>query len=274
MERIGFGRTAEVYRDGDGGAVKLFYGWVPAAQAENEASVSRLAAALYGRAPRFLGTCEIGGRLGLRFECVDGELLVNAMTRRPLRLAALVRLMGRMHREMHAIDAVGHRTMADALCGRIRRFEGAPDAVKRRLADSLQQDGGRALCHGDYHPENIMLNGSGSAFVIDWNNSYAGNPLSDVARTHYLLRHGVSPAEQPLHVRIAVGLLRPVLARTYLRAYLGGDRIPRREWNRWQLIVRICRWEDGIAEERPRLARSIGRMLAKQFGNGRKERGS
>ena len=37
-----------------------------------------------------------------------------------------------------------------------------------------------ALCHGDFHPFNVMLSPRGP-IVIDWNNAHIGNPLEDVA---------------------------------------------------------------------------------------------
>ena len=41
---------------------------------------------------------------------------------------------------------------------------------------------GDTLCHGDFHPGNILLSGDG-AFIIDFMNVCCGNYLYDVART-------------------------------------------------------------------------------------------
>src|SRR5262249_24371676 len=44
-----------------------------------------------------------------------------------------------------------------------------------------------ALCHGDYHPDNVLLSARGP-LVIDWENAALGDPLADVARTLLLFR--------------------------------------------------------------------------------------
>jgi len=52
------------------------------------------------------------------------------------------------------------------------------------LLDTL--DGGTTLCHGDFHPGNII--GAGSKdFIIDWSSATVGSPLFDIAHTYLLL---------------------------------------------------------------------------------------
>ena len=40
------------------------------------------------------------------------------------------------------------------------------------------------LCHGDFHPDNIIVAPDGLV-VVDWANAVCGHPLADVARTAY-----------------------------------------------------------------------------------------
>ncbi len=51
---------------------------------------------------------------------------------------------------------------------------------------------GDQVCHGDFHPDNIMLTPAGPR-VIDWNNATSGNPLADIAWTSLILRMGEAP---------------------------------------------------------------------------------
>jgi aminoglycoside phosphotransferase (APT) family kinase protein len=49
------------------------------------------------------------------------------------------------------------------------------------LHDRTERDGA-ALCHGDYRPENVLLDASGRATVVGWSRAHRGDPIGDVAR--------------------------------------------------------------------------------------------
>ncbi|MFD1910018.1 phosphotransferase family protein [Paenibacillus rhizoplanae] len=40
---------------------------------------------------------------------------------------------------------------------------------------------GEKLCHGDFHPDNILMDDK--LWVIDWMTGVRGNPAADVARS-------------------------------------------------------------------------------------------
>ena len=45
---------------------------------------------------------------------------------------------------------------------------------------------GKALCHGDFNPSNVIITPKGDWRVIDWSHVRLGDPLADVARTYLL----------------------------------------------------------------------------------------
>lgn len=47
------------------------------------------------------------------------------------------------------------------------------------------------LCHFDFHPENIMFDGT-QYYIIDWVNARLGNPVLDLARTFIILKQYIS----------------------------------------------------------------------------------
>lgn len=47
---------------------------------------------------------------------------------------------------------------------------------------------GESLCHGDFHPGNVMVKPDGSAVVIDFINVCRGLRNFDMARTFFLLK--------------------------------------------------------------------------------------
>ena len=42
------------------------------------------------------------------------------------------------------------------------------------------------LCHGDYHPSNVIIQENGTVYIIDWSHVTQGNAAADAARTFLL----------------------------------------------------------------------------------------
>lgn len=63
------------------------------------------------------------------------------------------------------------------------------------------------MCHGDYHPGNIILSPRGPV-VIGWITACHGNAVADVARTVLLFRIGALPEGTPLAQRVMTPLIR------------------------------------------------------------------
>ncbi|MFC2013409.1 phosphotransferase family protein [Chloroflexota bacterium] len=69
-----------------------------------------------------------------------------------------------------------------------------PSRVKEVVLEALEQlPDGSAVCHGDFHPRNIIISSRGPV-IIDWANATQGNPLADVA---WILLASQTAAWQP-----------------------------------------------------------------------------
>lgn len=44
------------------------------------------------------------------------------------------------------------------------------------------------VCHGDFNPSNVIIDESGTPYVIDWSHATQGNGSADAARTYLLFR--------------------------------------------------------------------------------------
>jgi aminoglycoside phosphotransferase (APT) family kinase protein len=78
----------------------------------------------------------------------------------------------------------------------------------------------RAVCHGDFHPFNILVDGAGVAGVLDWPHALVADPAFDVATTLIILRlvpMDVAGLAMPL-VWLA-NAARPLVVASYLRHY-------------------------------------------------------
>jgi aminoglycoside phosphotransferase (APT) family kinase protein len=78
----------------------------------------------------------------------------------------------------------------------------------------------RAICHGDFHPSNILVSGTTVTGVIDWPNALIADPAYDLATTRTIL--GLVPLDllglsAPLRW-LSAGL-RPLMMKRYLAGY-------------------------------------------------------
>ena len=90
------------------------------------------------------------------------------------------------------------------------------EAARRQLAASGEGD---RLCHGDFHPGNILLSPRGP-IIIDWETATRGHPLADVAATSVLFECANLPLTTSLHARVLMKLFRNLLHSAYLKRYL------------------------------------------------------
>ena len=77
-----------------------------------------------------------------------------------------------------------------------------------------------AICHGDFHPQNLLAVGGRVTAVLDWPNAVVAEPECDVAATLVILRLvpvAVLPVPAPL--RPVVAALRALMTARYLAAY-------------------------------------------------------
>ena len=99
---------------------------------------------------------------------------------------------------------------------------------------------GDRLCHGDYHPYNVILSPRGP-IVIDWPNCHIGDPLEDVARTMLIVEGAV--ISQPT-LAAEVDRFRDAYLERYFELQPGDPS----NLTAWRPIVAAVRLTDGIPE--------------------------
>jgi aminoglycoside phosphotransferase (APT) family kinase protein len=231
--RLGAGRVAEVFEWG-ADVVKLYAAGIGPEQAQHEATVLD---GLRGGAlivPRSLGVVEVDGRWGLKMTRMPGRPLAEQMEGNGL--AAGVAQFAALHRQMHQQSVAGLMPLKQRLATRIGRVRELDDATRDQLLDRLARlpDGDR-LCHGDFHPFNIMADGDNLA-IIDWLDATSGPPEADVCRSYLLMLHHV-----------------PDLAELYLHACTAGAEIGSAEILDWLPVQAAARLDEGVPDEVERL---------------------
>jgi aminoglycoside phosphotransferase (APT) family kinase protein len=261
---IAVGRTAEVFAWEDGTVLKLYREWAPRRWLEHEARIARIVHAAGLAVPAPGAIVEVNGRAGMIYERLDGphmfeDMLRHALltTRRSARQAA------ELQATMHKTTVAELPSYRQQLQRSIRQAQKLPESARtdalRRL-DALP-DGDR-LCHGDFHPANILMTRRGPV-VIDWMTAARGNPLTDVARTVLLMRMGPPLAGLK---RWGFDLLARAFLFWYVRRYAELRVFDQSELAAWLPVVAAARFSENIEWEQQRLFGIINAGMARKGG--------
>ena len=130
--------------------------------------------------------------------------------------------------------------------------------IARQRLDSLPD--GDVLCHGDFHPANVMRSPNGPV-VIDWPNATQGAAEADIARTLLLLGAGEPPSYTPM-MRVLTKTGRRLFIWLYVGAYKRARPLDKAEVRKWALPVAVARLSEDIEQERLRLLGRIEKLRA------------
>lgn len=254
---VGHGARAEVYAWGEGKVLKLFWEGTRPEGTAGEAMASKAVHDAGLPVPDCFGTVTVNGRHGIIFERIDGPAMREHLLGRPWLVDRMAWRTAELHAAMHGIVVPDtYPAQRPALERSIRAATQLCEEVKAAVLEALRRlpDGDR-LCHGDFHPGNILLGPKGPV-IIDWPGAKRGNPVADVARTVLLLRNG--PAHIPQVVtRLAATLVSRRFITIYLRRYAELRPLPRAELDSWLPVLAAARLCEGIKEEESRLVACV-----------------
>ena len=219
-ELIGKGLTAEILTWEPGRVLKLFFARLPRAKAELEFQIPRALHAASCPVPAAYDLIDVDGRAGIVLERIEGASLLKLVERQPWKLFYAARMLADLHAQMHQLTAPPELpTQRQQLEGWLARADDFTAEQRRAAEGSLAVlPNGDAVCHADFHPDNILLSARGP-IIIDWTSGTRGHPQADVARTSVLFESAKLPAESPPHMHLLLVLARRLLHRAYLRRY-------------------------------------------------------
>ena len=175
-----------VYRDGDR-CIKVFHTGYSKADILGEA-LSQARMEDEGLCvPRVLEVATVDGKWAIVSEYVRGKTLAQKMKEEPEKREEHLALLVRLQMTVHGKSCPLLPDLKNKLA--LRLAEAVPDTVARdalslRLA---QMPAGRAVCHGDLTPQNIILTSDGTPYLLDWSHATVGDSTADMARSYLLL---------------------------------------------------------------------------------------
>lgn len=249
---IAAGRTAEIYAWGEGRVLKLTRPDFPAYLADQEWRNALAAWQLGAPAPKPFELLEIDGRRGVVFERIQGLNLLQAILRKPLRLGEYARLLARQQAALHAIPAPMFPSQRQRIQHNLAASAFLAGDQKQRLLQRLDSlPDGDKLCHGDFHPENIILTAGGPQ-IIDWEGCMCGNPSADVAVTRLWMRCVPTYARGAARWLVRQGCNR--FERAYLAEYNRVAPAPAADQPAWIALAAAASLRDDNRQHIPALA--------------------
>ncbi|PDT74684.1 phosphotransferase [Bradyrhizobium sp. C9] len=186
-EKINQGGTADIHAWAPGQVVKLFKKGFPPQLARQEARMTRAVFAAGVPAPEVFGEMTLDGRFGIVLGRLDGPTLLQVTRSGAVTfaeagaiLASLVVSAHRMSPPPEAFHLRGWMDTALRHSGNIVPRHIASGILE--LIDRLQQPGD-VLCHGDIHPENVIMTADGPR-LIDWTFSIRAPAAFDHGHFH------------------------------------------------------------------------------------------
>jgi Ser/Thr protein kinase RdoA (MazF antagonist) len=248
---IGKGREAEVFALDAERVLRLARDarFEQALEAEHDALMA--AAAAGAPVPRVFERVRVNGRPGLVLERLGERNLLLEIGSQPWRVWPIGRELGRLHTSIHATVAP---ESLESVHARLRaRLASAlvPDPVRDRALQRLELlPAGDRLCHGDFHPGNVLRRESGGVVAIDWTGASRGDPAADVARSFLIIHHGAVTPDATRAVEALARVGRRALWAAYASAY---GKATMKAASPWFTVIAAARLAEDIDGERDHL---------------------
>jgi len=264
LKKIAEGREAEMFAWEDGMILRLMRN--PDGGYSNQLQAAALESARCSgvRVPAVHGQATVSGRPGLIMERIDGTDYLTLMGKQPWRVYSIASLSGAVHARLHEAAAPDSLPpLRERLRRNITSARELPDDLRQFALEALDKlpDGDR-LCHGDFHPGNLLQTKEGP-IVIDWTNATRGDPDADFARTLLMIRIGDPPPGAPIVVRVGAKFARQILLWGYTRAYRRIRPVDMSAISRWDVPVAAARIAEGIEVEFPALLKFLEREASR-----------
>jgi hypothetical protein len=184
---LGSGKEAEVFEYG-AVVVKLYKPGAPKSSAFREAAILAVVEAFGLPVPGVKGVNQIAGRWGVTMGRAQGPSFAAALQGRPDFVPAYLNQMALLQSRVHSHPGTQLVSLKARLAARIQQATilggTRQDSLLTRLAALPEGD---RLCHGDFHPFNV-LGQFGHETIVDWLDASCGDPAADVCRSYVLLK--------------------------------------------------------------------------------------
>jgi tRNA A-37 threonylcarbamoyl transferase component Bud32 len=222
-------------------------------------------------APEVYELVEVNEAPAIIMERVSGISMMDQIKKRPFLLKRKAVQLAKMH--IKVLRQTGNASMTrgkDKAKFCITGSQHLTEQVKGKLLEALGNlPEGNSLCHGDFHPGNI-LNSGGRDYIIDWSGASRGDGTSDIAHSYVLLKVVPRVPHMGSLMHGLQKLLGNMMAKVYLSTIRKSVSVNMAVFSRWVLIMAAERTYYGLPSEMKRLRAFILKYM-KALSSGMKE---
>ena len=189
-EKINQGGTADIHAWAPGQVVKLFKEGFPPRLGQQEVRMTRAVFAAGAPAPEVFGEVTLDGRFGIVLGRLDGPTLLQLTRSGGVTFAQAGAILASLGLSVHRMSPPPGAFYLRGWMDTAFRLSG--DIVPKHIASGIRalidrlQHPGDGLCHGDIHPENVIMTADGPR-LIDWTFSIRAPAALDHGFTHISL---------------------------------------------------------------------------------------
>jgi tRNA A-37 threonylcarbamoyl transferase component Bud32 len=213
-------------------------------------------------APKVYELAEVNGAPSIIMERIVGTSMMDQIKKRPQLIRQKGIALANMHLGLLKVNAdVSMTNSKDQAKYCISKSGSLAEDIKQVLLDLLGHlPSGNFLCHGDFHPGNI-LHSNGKDYIIDWSGATKGDIVYDVAHTYILLRVVPRAPGVSLLMHGIQKLLGKAMASIYLKTVMKSISVEPDQLSSWVLIKAAERTYYGLPSEMTRLHAFINRYI-------------
>jgi aminoglycoside phosphotransferase (APT) family kinase protein len=244
---VAVGSRSTVREWGPDAVAKVPDAGVPASWIAHEFEFTQAVAAVGAPTHRPLEMRQYGEARCSLYRRVYGPTMWQTISDTPNRAAHFGELLGSLHaRVLTTAPPISLPRQSDRLRCKLRRASGAVGATYPEVASTLPRAAATmSLCHGDFHPGNIIMSADGP-LVVDWFDACRGDAAGDIARTSLLLGAGHHNTEHVRHLPGHTPQLLIDVHRAYLSSVCQLMAVDVRLVEQWRRVEAVARADEGV----------------------------
>ena len=180
-------KNKTIYKD-DNKIIKLFISSHPKSNVLNEAlNQARVEEFSNLNVPKLLEVTKVEDRWALISEYVEGKTISELMKEFPEKIDHILELFVKVQHVVLENEVPMLNRIKEKFREKLENCDNIDENIKYELLQRLEgMKNHKRLCHGDFHPSNVIVQENGCVYVIDWAHVTQGNASADAARTYLL----------------------------------------------------------------------------------------
>ncbi|MDW5563586.1 MAG: phosphotransferase [Methanomassiliicoccus sp.] len=166
--------------------IKLFSPQVSRELVEEEVRLTNLARSLGILTPEIQELVQTSDRWGFSYHKINGSTIMDVLIAGERDIEELAMSFAQLHRHLHEHPGTGMPLLKDRLRPLIQEADLQAELKNKALWSLSDLPDGEWICHGDFHPGNVIMAQEGS-YILDWVEASSGHYLADVARSLVLI---------------------------------------------------------------------------------------